>query len=217
MAYAGLKDDPVQSPLASCKWDDVDQSEWTTSENQPSGKGISLKREAWRITTSKMGGCGREARQLQDTNQRFAQVPSTWQSTLNRGLKHIQQFDFLWNGHLRRVGCAHGETHDMLLMDDSVILPERSRNECQNHRILFKQYSLSIQFGDSDGPGSAVCHAFEVVILSADSENSQPQLWHMAPYGTTSRPSGRATREDINSEGTIPKERQAETGITHTC
>ncbi|EDS25863.1 nuclear body associated kinase [Culex quinquefasciatus] len=38
----GLNDAPIKSPLASGKWDDEEQSEWTTSENQPSGKGTGL-------------------------------------------------------------------------------------------------------------------------------------------------------------------------------
>ncbi|KAL9699823.1 hypothetical protein quinque_003264 [Culex quinquefasciatus] len=44
----GLNDAPIKSPLASGKWDDEEQSEWTTSENQPSGKGTGLKHGAWR-------------------------------------------------------------------------------------------------------------------------------------------------------------------------
>ncbi|EDS29579.1 conserved hypothetical protein [Culex quinquefasciatus] len=47
----GLKNAPIKSPLASGKWDDEDQSEWTTSENQPSGKGTGLKHGAWRTSS----------------------------------------------------------------------------------------------------------------------------------------------------------------------
>lgn len=50
----GLNDAPIKSPLASGKWDDEDQSEWTTSENQPSGKGTGLKHGAWRTVRTEL-------------------------------------------------------------------------------------------------------------------------------------------------------------------
>ncbi|EDS42529.1 proteasome subunit alpha type [Culex quinquefasciatus] len=52
--------------------------------------------------------------------------------------------------------------------DDSVNLPSV---ECQNHRILYKESSLSVQFGYTDGIGSVLSRSFGVTILSDGIEN----------------------------------------------
>ncbi|KAL1376025.1 hypothetical protein pipiens_017129 [Culex pipiens pipiens] len=40
-----------------------------------------------------------------------------------------------------------------------------------NHRILYKESSLSVQFGDTDGIGSVLSRSFGVTILSDGTEN----------------------------------------------
>uniref|UniRef100_A0A8D8AQ37 (northern house mosquito) hypothetical protein n=1 Tax=Culex pipiens TaxID=7175 RepID=A0A8D8AQ37_CULPI len=73
----GLNDAPIKSPLASGKRDDEEQSEWTTSENQPSGKGTGLKHGAWRTTTSNMGGCGPASNNIAQSAKRTPSSSST--------------------------------------------------------------------------------------------------------------------------------------------
>ncbi|KAL9692501.1 hypothetical protein quinque_015883 [Culex quinquefasciatus] len=73
----GLNDAPIKSPLASGKWDDEEQSEWTTSENQPSGKGTGLKHGACRTTTSNMGGCGPASNNIAQSAKRTPSSSST--------------------------------------------------------------------------------------------------------------------------------------------
>ncbi|KAL1394537.1 hypothetical protein pipiens_011889 [Culex pipiens pipiens] len=158
----GLKDAPIKSPLASGKWDDEDQSEWTTSENQPSGKGTGLKHGAWR--TSEM-----VRKQLKAT--------SGHKSTVRPGSSDLAEY--------LEPEDLNGALINSIFLGKN-ILDESARDLDRmlsgNHQILYKQSSLSIQFDDNENPGSVMCRSFVVAILSADVENREPQLWHVDPY-----------------------------------
>lgn len=74
-------------------------------------------------------------------------------------------------------------------------LIERARVECQNHWFVYNELmtiescaqgvsSLAIQFGDSEGNGSAMSRPFGVAMLFAGITSNEPELWHMDPSGT---------------------------------
>ncbi|XP_038107968.1 uncharacterized protein LOC119766705 [Culex quinquefasciatus] len=99
----GLKDAPIKSPLASGKWDDEEQSEWTTSENrenQPSGKETGLKHGAWRTNTSKMGGCGRQiAPEISSLKNKPVSnnIAQSAKRTPSSGMPHLKIFEHRLN------------------------------------------------------------------------------------------------------------------------